>query len=219
MKVYHNLIQGTPEWHAVRSKKFTASNGDTIAVAKKGLSSYVNEIIFHCYVEPKSLDHIHHVMRGKKLEPLARTKFEMEKGLEITEVGFIDYHKYAGGSPDGLIYKLPVTHPNFNWNIIESGIEIKAKSDKNHLSLLLGTDKVDHKTWSQIQMNMMITKAKNWWFVSYNPNFKKSLYTDLIYPDYAFQDKLKKGVAIGTMWYLERIKNKNIFDEIKHDYL
>lgn len=219
MKVYHDLVQGTSDWHAVRAKKFTASHADTIAVAKKGLSSLVNEVIYHSYIEPRNLDHIPAIMRGKSLEPIARTKFEMEKGIEIVEVGFIEGGKYWGGSPDGLIYNLPVGHPKFKWNVIESGIEIKAKSDKNHLGLLLGTDEIDYKTWAQIQMNMMVAKAKNWWYVSYNPNFKKSMHLELIQPDLKFHAKLKYGIKVGTKLYLKRIKNKNIFNEIKHEYI
>ena len=41
----HKMAQGTQEWLDIRKGKMTASHANTIAVAGKGLETYVYEIV------------------------------------------------------------------------------------------------------------------------------------------------------------------------------
>ena len=47
-------------------------------------------------------------------------------------------------------------------------------------------------------MNLLITGRKWWDYISYNPNYKKSLIVFRIYPDAEKMEALKKGFEVGA---------------------
>lgn len=182
MKVY-NMIQNSDEWYNVRKGKLTASHATEIANNGKGLKTYINNIVLELifgerYYTSKDME------RGNEFEPIARFKYEFEKGVEVKEVGFIEHCPYSGYSPDGLINE-------------DGLIEIKARNNAKHLSLLRGSE-VDSSTIWQMQFGLMVTKRKWCDFISYNPNFKKnSLFVKRFFVDEEKQEKLKIGLESG----------------------
>lgn len=191
MKIYKDLVQGTPEWHAVRKGKLTASHAQEIGNCGKGLDTYIMEVLANEYSSGEIEFYSNKDMsRGTELEPSARAIYELENDCQIEQVGFIEYNDFIGCSPDGLIGE-------------DVGIEIKCHADVGHFKMILkGAEEIDSKYMWQIQMNLLITGRKLWKYIAYNPNFQKSLLVFDILPDPVMHEKLLAGFKLGE----EKIK-------------
>lgn len=193
MKI-HNFEQRTDEWYAIRKGKMTASNADTIIANGKGLETYIYNLMAEYYSSAEKENYINADMqRGIDLEPEARLEFEFYTGLDVQEVGFVEYNEFIGVSPDGLIGD-------------DGLIEIKCPNDSIYFKLLLN-DNIKPEYIAQMQMQMYITDRQYCYFVSYNPNFEKSLYIKKINRDEEIIEKLKKGLEKGTE-LIKEIKKK-----------
>ena len=192
MIIHDDIIQQSEEWYKIRRGKITASHATAIANCGKGLNSYILEIMadyFSCAEKEQFSNK--HTERGNKLEPIARSIYEIETGNTVKQVGFIEYNDYVGCSPDGLVGD-------------DGGIEIKCPDDKEYFKLLLekeGAISSDYM-W-QVQMNLLITERKWWDLIFYNPNYKQTIIVFRIYPDEEAQKKLKQGFIIAE----KKIKN------------
>lgn len=191
--IIHNLEQQTPERYQTKRGKMSASHAQAIGACWAGLKTYIRELMSEYYStwERESYNN-HHIDRGNELEPLARGMYELETRNEVTEVWFIEYDEYVWCSPDGLV--------NDDWLI-----EIKCQSDKVHFDLILD-EKIDTKYIRQMQMQMLVTGRQRCDFVSYNPNFKQSLWIKRIYADPVAHEKLQKWFEEWKSQILEIIK-------------
>lgn len=106
------IIQGTPEWHAIRAGKVTASRiSDLTAKTKSGVSAlratYMGELICERLTGVASGDGFKSAAMqwGTDNEPQARLNYAFDRNVEIEEVGFVDHPtiRMAGASPDGLV--------------------------------------------------------------------------------------------------------------------
>ena len=193
MKI-HNFEQRTDEWYAIRKGKMTASNAETIIANGKGLETYIYNLMAEYYSSAEKENYINADMqRGIDLEPEARLEFEFYTGLDVQEVGFIEYNDFIGVSPDGLIGD-------------DGLIEIKCPNDSIYFKLLLSNN-IKPEYIAQMQMQMYVTDRQYCYFVSYNPNFEKSLYIKKINRDEEMINKLKKGLERGTELIKEIKKN------------
>lgn len=193
MKIY-NFEQRTDEWYAIRKGKMTASNAETIIANGKGLETYIYNLMAEYYSSAEKENYINADMqRGIDLEPEARLEFEFYTGLDVQEVGFIEYNYFIGVSPDGLIGD-------------DGLIEIKCPNDSIYFKLLLSNN-IKPEYIAQMQMQMFVTDRQYCYFVSYNPNFEKSLYIKKINRDEEMIDKLKKGLERGTQLIKEIKEN------------
>lgn len=193
MKI-HDLEQQSKEWFDIRKGKITCSKAQAIGNNGKGLETYVNEIMSEHYSSQEK-EHFtnEHTERGNELESLAREMYELETGNKVSQVGFIEYNDYIGGSPDGLISE-------------DGLIEIKCPDDKNFFKILWDEKLPSEYVW-QCQMLLLITERKWIDLAFYNPNFKKSL---LIYrqtPDEEKFEQLKLGFKKADE-YIKLIKSK-----------
>lgn len=189
----HNCDQQSPEWFALRKLKLTASNAQAIGNNGKGLETYVTEIMAeYLSAAPKENFSTKDTERGNELEEFARQMYELERGVTIKKVGFIEADEYLGCSPDGLVGE-------------DGGVEIKCLNDVKHYRLMKdGEKEIDSAYLWQSQMNLFLTGRKWWDLIFYNPNFAKSLLVFRIKPDKEMQAKLKAGIKIGT----EQIKSQ-----------
>ena len=197
--IIHTMEQGTEEWFAVRQLKLTGSNATAIGNNGAGLKTYISKIIAEFIGHKKSWQSAE-TDRGHELEPIGRAKYEFERNVEVVEVGFIEYNQYVGVSPDGLVGD-------------DGMIEHKARNDEKHLELLM-TGNVDSGTIWQMNMQMLITNRKWCDFISYNPNFKNSMFVKRFYPDPDKFAKLKVGIYEGTKMLKEALENKVVKEEI-----
>ena len=180
------MQQLSDEWFAIRKGKISASHAQAIATAGKGLDTYILELMAEYFSSGEKERYTNDDMqRGIELEGQARDMYELEKGVKVKEIGFIEHSDFVGCSPDGLIGE-------------DGGLEIKAQNDPRHFKLLInGVKEVDSKYIWQIQMSMLIS-GRDWWdFVSYNPNFVRSLAIFRILPDQAKFEKLRTGFIVA----------------------
>ena len=193
MKIY-NFEQRTEDWYNIRKGKMTASNADTIIANGKGLETYIYNLMAEYYSSAEKENYINADMqRGIDLEPEARLEFEFYTDLDVQEVGFVEYNDFIGVSPDGLVGD-------------DGLIEIKCPNDSIYFKLLLSNN-IKPEYIAQMQMQMYVTDRQYCYFVSYNPNFEKSLYIKKISRDEEMIEKLKKGLERGTQ-LIKEIKEK-----------
>lgn len=196
MKIINNIEQGTPEWFAIRKGKMSASHAQAIGNSGRGLETYIYELMAEYYSsEEKEQFSNEHTERGNKLESTARGIYELENGVEIKQVGFVEHNDYVGCSPDGLVSE-------------DGLVEIKCPNDTEYLKyLLFGEKQIDTKYIWQCQMQMLITERKWNDLIIYNPNFKKSILVFRQTPDREKFEALEIGFKMGQEKILE-IKNK-----------
>ena len=192
----HQIEQQSDDWFAIRKGKLTASHAQAIGNCGRGLDTYIIELMSEYFSSGEKESYTNaDIERGIELEATAREIYELDKACDIEQIGFIEYNDYVGCSPDGLIGK-------------DGGIEIKALKDTNHFKMILnGEREIDSKYLWQIQMNLFITGRKWWDYVSYNPNFEKSLLVFRIEPDEKKFKKLEEGIEIGTKKIKQIISN------------
>ena len=186
IEIYKDIVQGTPEWFAIRDLVLTGSNAATIAVGGKGLETYVKKLAQEHYSTGEKVNYQNDDMkRGNELEPIAREIYELETGNTVEQVGFVKMNEYVGISPDGLIEE-------------DGGFETKAPNDKTYFEYLLDdTKEPDPDYVAQCRMCMYVTGRK-WWDLQYfNPNYSKTTKVWRIEPDTEFTQKLEAGIAKG----------------------
>lgn len=133
MKVI-NCVQGTPEWHAARAGRVTASRiADVIARTKSGPSAsraaYMAELIAERLTGVVADGYTNiDMQRGIDTEPAARSAYEVHTGSVVQQVGFIVHPtiEQSGASPDGLV---------------DDGLlEIKCPKTNTHIDYLLAKE-------------------------------------------------------------------------------
>lgn len=156
-----DIIQGTPEWFAIRAGKVTASRvADVIAKTKTGYSTsranYANDLAMErlgvfqeTYTNPA-------MQHGTEQEPFARMEYEARTGNLVLEVGFVHHPTIdmAGASPDGVIGK--------------GLLECKCPTPRVHTDYWIAGE-VPEKYKPQMAWQMACTGAKWVDFVSYLP--------------------------------------------------
>lgn len=195
MKI-HNFEQKTPEWFACRKWKMTASNAQAIWNCGKGLDTYIIELMSWYYSSWEKETYTNaDIERWLELEQTARDIYELERWVKIENVWFIEMNEYVWCSPDWLIWD--------DWLV-----EIKSVNDKNHFLLILNWEsEIDTKYIWQIQMQLLITWRKWCDYISYNPNFQKSLIVHRILPDMESHKKLLIWIETWKK-KIEEIKKK-----------
>lgn len=163
-------------WLNQRKGKFTASEFVRLMgyedkdVFPDGAVTYVTEKVLEIVTtgERKQLSTAS-VDWGSETENEAVEAFSNEYGFEVYNFGddqqYVEFTPDVGCTPDGLIEK-------------DFGIETKCPDSKTHMhyleNLTLDNFKKEcTKYYWQIQGSMYITGRKAWFFISYDPRFKK----------------------------------------------
>lgn len=163
------IIQGTPEWHAARCGKVTASRiSDLTAKTKSGVSAmratYMGELICERLTGLVTEGFKSGPMQwGTDNEPQARLNYSFDRNVEIEEVGFVDHPtiKMAGASPDGLVGA-------------DGLAEFKCPNTATHLETLR-TGKVPGGYVKQMQWQMACTGRRWNDFTSYDPRLPEQM--------------------------------------------
>lgn len=171
-----------------------------------GAEAYVIEkFLEHETVFEKKNIYVRQMEHGKEFEGEAVEEFQKRTGKIVLFWGkdqkFIKSGDYVGVTPDGLIGE-------------DEGIETKCPDSKTHYDWLenLTVDNFKQKLkkyYWQIQGSMYVTGRKRWYFVSYDPRFKKEEKRMLILTiernDTDIQ-KLKKRLFTATKKLKERLE-------------
>ena len=163
------IIQGSPEWFAVRCGKLTASRmADATAQTKTGWGAS-RKILMAQLVAERLTGQVTEsfsnaaMQWGTDTEPEARASYEFYQGVDVVEVGFVDHPHIpmTGASPDGLVG--------------DGGmVEIKCPNTATHLDTLL-TGKIPTKYIKQMQWQMSCAE-RNWCdFVSYDQRMPEEM--------------------------------------------
>ena len=163
--------QGSPEWHAVRLGKITASRlGDLMKKTKYGESTYKTKLRMELAIErltgkSASPNFMNQAMSdGIEREPDARTLFEAVTGKEVALCGSFDHPEIpnTSASPDGLLRGE------------DAVLELKCPTHVTHARNLM-SDTMDKRYVYQVQWQMACTETDHAYFASYHPDFPKEL--------------------------------------------
>ncbi|WP_315792344.1 MULTISPECIES: lambda exonuclease family protein [unclassified Bradyrhizobium] len=168
----HKVEQGSPEWHALRCGKVTASKiPDVCARVKSGgysamRNNYKAALVLERLTGRPSEGGFtsKDIENGKLREPDARAEYELRFRCEVEQIGFADHPTIpmAGASADGLVGE-------------DGGVEIKCPIAATHLAYLRA-DVVPSDYLPQITWNLACLPERKWWdFVSYHPDFPESM--------------------------------------------
>lgn len=168
--IIHTMPQRSEEWYAIRSGKFTASDFEALMPSSRQSVFDFNKtqmaIIYRVAAErmtglsvsdgyvSKAMQH------GIETEEEARVSFMLETGLDVQEVGFVEYNEWVGCSPDGLIGTT-------------RGIEIKCPNSDTHLRYVMNPLDMIADYRYQCVGGMLCTVREIWDLYSYDPRFEK----------------------------------------------
>lgn len=122
------IIQGTPEWKALRLGKVTASRiKDVMARIKTGEAAtrrnYRAQLVAERLSGLPDDGYSNAAMsRGTEQEPFARAAYELFTGYMVEQVAFVDHPviEMSGASPDGLVGSdglIEIKNPNTSTHI------------------------------------------------------------------------------------------------------
>lgn len=185
MSQFH-IEQGSPEWHALRCGKVTASRvADVIAKTKSGPSAsratYMGQLIAERLTGVVADSFKSEAMQwGNDTEADARAAYEFYTGNTVSEVGFVEHPtiKMSGASPDGLVgsdglveIKCPNTATHIE-TLLRPATQNKKFSKQDDAVTLLP---VPQKYITQIQWQLECT-GRNWCdFVSFDPRMPEHM--------------------------------------------
>lgn len=185
MKVYFDVIQNTPEWHALRAGIPTSSAFDRIVTPKGRASSQAEKYMFQLLAErlmghPIEEFSSHWQDRGSRMESDAVASYEFQRDLDTTKVGFItnDFGT-IGASPDRLVNE-------------DGLLEIKVPSEAVHISYLLRVGSAYEEYKVQVQGQLWIAERRWSDVLSFHPELPEALIR--IERDEDFIEKLSLAV-------------------------
>lgn len=164
-----DMIQGTPEWLAMRAGKVTASRvADVIAKTKSGPSAsranYHAQLVAERLTGTTESGFTNGAMQwGTDCEPMARDAYSFLHDADVTEIAFVPHPTIAmsGASPDGMVGD-------------DGLVEIKCPNTSTHIATLLD-GKVPGKYMTQMQWQLACTGRQWCDFASYDPRLPDSM--------------------------------------------
>jgi putative phage-type endonuclease len=158
------IVQGSPEWLAMRAGKITASRiADVMAKGKGGAESAMRAkyraqtVAERLTGLPQEEGYESDAMRrGTEKEPFARMAYEAERGVLVDQVYFVAHPEFPrfGCSPDGLVGD-------------DGGIEIKCPYMATHIRWVVAGE-VPPEHIKQMMWSMAVTGREWWDFVSFD---------------------------------------------------
>lgn len=187
-----DCTQGTPEWHAARAGKVTASKiADMMAKTKTGWgassANYLADLVAERLTGTVAEGFTNAAMQwGTEKEPEARAAYEFYRDASVEQLGFVLHPTidYSGCSPDGLVS-------------VDGMVEIKCPNTATHLETLLGAT-VPEKYIKQMQWQMRCCERQWCDFVSYDPRLpaRMQLFVKRVHRDDAAISEIEHEVLI-----------------------
>ena len=163
------MDQRTDSWFSARLGKVTASRiSDVMAKTKSGPSAsrknYQMQLLCERLTGRKEEGFTSAAMqRGTDMEPIARSAYEVDKGVMVQECGFVPCPliEMAGASPDGLVGS-------------DGLVEFKVPNTATHVDFLR-TGNIDSGYQLQMMFQMMCAGRKWCDFVSFDDRLPEPL--------------------------------------------
>lgn len=163
------IEQGSPEWHAKRCGKVTASRlSDMLAKTKTGWGAsrqnYRAQLVAERLTGIVADSFSNAAMQwGTDTESEARAAYQFFENCKVEMVDFVDHPVICmtGASPDGLVGEHGL-------------VEIKCPNTATHIETLLGGS-VPQKYLHQMQWQMACTQRAWCDFVSYDPRMPEDM--------------------------------------------
>jgi hypothetical protein len=149
MITWHDVKQGSPEWHKLRKYLWTGSRAIKLLMGKPlpdDSNTYTSDAM----------------KRGTALEPIAIGEYERKYRCKVWRPGFGTNSVYtnAGYSPDGIDKKIL--------------LEVKCPGGKN-FEAFRDTGFIPIEYMAQIQFGMVITGLRHARLIVYNPDYGDSM--------------------------------------------
>lgn len=163
------IEQGTPEWHALRCGKATASRvADAVTRTKTGWAAsranYLAELVAERLTGAQAEGFVSGPMKwGKDCEPQAIAAYRFYTGHALDKVAFVDHPTIpmAGASPDRLVNG-------------DGLMEVKCPTSNTHIATLLGAP-IDPAYLIQMQWQLACT-GRDWCdWVSFDPRMPEDM--------------------------------------------
>ena len=165
MIIYHDVVQGTPEWLKLRERLWTGSKAIKLLQGKPlPLES--------------DWDGNDATRRGHALEVAALREYGRSCRDPIQRIGFVTNTVYpnAGYSPDGLMKKVL--------------LEVKSLNGQRHEELATGNIPLEYLV--QIYFGMIITGRRKAKLLAFNPEYEQQLTVlDVVY-DKSIGDNIRR---------------------------
>lgn len=106
--IYHpEIVQGTPEWDAIRAGKWSASKGAVImgGLDTLGLKDLILDLAWgRVFGSPDPGFKSKAMERGHLVEPESRDWYAFTRDVTVEEIGFVEHGRipHFGWSPDGM---------------------------------------------------------------------------------------------------------------------
>jgi putative phage-type endonuclease len=163
------IIQGSPEWFAIRCGKVTASRvADVVAKTKTGWgasrANYAAELIAERLTGTSAEGFTSSAMQwGTDQEPLARMAYEFMHNVTVEQIAFVAHPnvKDTGASPDGFVGQ-------------DGMVEIKCPNTATHIDTLI-KQTIPAKYVTQMLWQMACTGRQWCDYVSYDPRLPESM--------------------------------------------
>ena len=162
--------QGSGAWLAARAGRITASRlAEAMSYTKKleetqKRADYRIELVSERLTGLAIEKYVTFAMKeGTRLEPEARTEYELVKDVLVDRVGFVLHPDldFSGASPDGLVGS-------------DGGVEIKCPQRTTHIEYVMA-GVVPPEYEPQMMWNVACCERLWWDFVSYCPDFPEPL--------------------------------------------
>jgi putative phage-type endonuclease len=169
---YHDLEQGTEEWHKIRSGLITASTFSRLITTRtfQPANNETSRKLCHQILAERLTGIVEEtyqsdaMLRGSMEEDIARQLYT-EHRQEVRKCGFVTRQNRGvtiGYSPDGLVGNHGL-------------IEIKRPKQENQIARILA-DKIPDEYFWQIHEGLAVTGRRWCDFVSYAPNLPLMIY-------------------------------------------
>lgn len=159
--IHKDVLQGSPEWLALRLGRPTASEFDSLLTPKlavktgDAVQTFINKKVAEKLLGVRPGFSSWETEQGQILEDEARRRIVFEYDLQVRNVGFVvGEDGRCGCSPDGLIGD-------------DSGLEIKCPAAHTHIAYLRA-GVLPSEYAPQVHGSLYVTGRKEWRFFSYH---------------------------------------------------
>lgn len=161
MKTFDNIEQGSNAWFQKKKTILSGTFLKQIMGTPKAREDAKYELIANRLEIGVDEENENPMARGVRLEPDARTMFELEIGKKVKQTGLCvnDDNEQLGYSPDGLLIDSNDTED----------VEIKCPGGKNYVKMWLKNTIPEEYVWQIIQAFVVNPKLEKRYFVGYRP--------------------------------------------------